>query len=151
MPYAAAMRAILLLLAIVPCALASPAVAEMLPGPVPAAVVQVIDGDTLRVRARVWLGQDVETAVRIAGIDTPELRGAACEAERRLAEAARGRLAALLDGGAVRLREIEHGTFAGRVVARVETADGHDVGEPLLADGLARRYGGQGARGPWCP
>ncbi len=34
---------------------------ELLPGPVPARVIQVIDGDTLVVKARIWLGQDVET------------------------------------------------------------------------------------------
>ena len=83
------MRALLSSLLLAAAPLAPPALAEMLPGPVPAAVIEVIDGDTVRVRARVWLGQDVETAVRIAGIDTPELRGADCDAERRLAEAAR--------------------------------------------------------------
>ena len=144
------MRALLSSLLLAAAPLAPPALAEMLPGPVPAAVIEVIDGDTVRVRARVWLGQDVETAVRIAGIDTPELRGADCDAERRLAEAARDRLAALLDGGAVHLWDIEHGTFAGRVVARVETADGRDVGAPLLADGLARPYDGRSRRPAWC-
>jgi endonuclease YncB( thermonuclease family) len=62
--------------------------AEMLAGPVPARLVAVIDGDTIRVRARIWLDQEVETAVRLFGIDAPELTGA-CAAERALALDAR--------------------------------------------------------------
>lgn len=132
--------------------LAGPAVAdEVIPGPIPATVLRIIDGDTVRVRARVWLDQDIETSVRIAGIDTPELYRPGCEDEARLAEAARDRLAELLGDGAVWLRDVEHGTYAGRVVARVEAANGTDVAEPLLSDGLARAYDGRQARDSWCP
>ncbi len=57
-------------------ALSAPMVkaAELLPGPVTATVQEVIDGDTVAVRARIWLGQAIENRVRLAGIDTPELR-----------------------------------------------------------------------------
>ena len=44
-------------------------------GPVMAQVLRVIDGDTIAVRAQIWIGQSVETRVRIVGVDTPELRG----------------------------------------------------------------------------
>ena len=54
---------------------------ELLPGPMPARMVQVIDGDTIGVRARIWLEQDVTIHARLAGIDATEL-GAACLAER---------------------------------------------------------------------
>jgi hypothetical protein len=44
-----------------------------LPGPIPAELVRVIDGDTIEVRARIWLDLDLTTRVRLAGIDAPEL------------------------------------------------------------------------------
>jgi len=34
-------------------------------------VVDVIDGDTLLVCTRIWIGYEVETLVRIAGLDAP--------------------------------------------------------------------------------
>ena len=42
-----------------------------LEGPVPAFVERVVDGDTLVVRARIWLGQELRIMVRVAGIDAP--------------------------------------------------------------------------------
>lgn len=55
----------------------APAVpAETLDGPVSARVLEVVDGDSLRVVVQVWLGQHIETLVRIRGIDTPERRRA---------------------------------------------------------------------------
>ncbi len=121
---------------------------ELLPGPVPARVIQVIDGDTIAVKARIWLGQDVETRVRLEGVDAPELAGR-CERERARAARARAFLEAMVDGGEVVLSQIQYGKFAGRVVARVETLAGEDLSAALLAAGLARPYAG-GARTPWC-
>ena len=123
--------------------------AEVLTGPVSAIVLTVIDGDTIAVQARIWLGQAIETRVRLAGIDTPELRGA-CDAERDLAARARGLLAEHLSGGRVILTEIRYGTYAGRVVARVSTTDTPDIAGSLIAAGLARPYGGRGPRPDWC-
>ena len=40
--------------------------------------------------------------------------------------------------------------YAGRVVARVLTADGTEVAQTLLSEKLARAYDG-GRRAPWCP
>lgn len=121
---------------------------ELLPGPVPARVIQVIDGDTIVVKARIWLGQDVETRVRLAGVDAPELAGR-CERERALARDARAFVEDMVDSGEVVLSQIQYGKFAGRVVARVETLSGEDLSAALLAAGLARPYEG-GARTPWC-
>lgn len=130
--------------------LAGPAVSggDVLPGPVPAEVVGVVDGDTIDVRARIWLGQEVRTRVRIAGIDAPELRGA-CVEEKARARAARTRMEALVGGGTVVLRDIRLGKYAGRVVARVETAGGREFGALLLEEGLARPYGAARAAA-WC-
>jgi endonuclease YncB( thermonuclease family) len=123
--------------------------AEALPGPVAGRVVRVVDGDTLVVRAHIWLGQEVETAVRLLGIDAPELKGR-CPHERALAERARDRLAALVAGGGVVLTDIHYDKYGGRVLARVSTLAAGDLGQVLLAAGLARAYGGR-ARQPWCP
>jgi endonuclease YncB( thermonuclease family) len=128
--------------------------AERLAGPVPARVMSVLDGDTIEVRARIWLGQEVRARVRLAGIDAPELDGR-CVRERGLAADARAFLAARLTPSAgehaeVHLHDIRYGKFAGRVLARVEALDGEDLGRSLLAAGLARPYKG-GRRAPWCP
>lgn len=123
--------------------------AERLAGPVPADLLGVVDGDTVDVRAHIWLGQTVETRVRLDGIDAPELRGD-CAAERAAAAAAEHRLAALLGGGPVVLTDIRHGTWAGRVVARVTAPDGIDVAGALIAEGLAAPYDGRGGRPDWC-
>lgn len=121
-----------------------------LSGPIPATVVRIVDGDTLEVRAHIWLGQSVQTMVRVDGIDTPELRGR-CPAEKALAQEARTRVATLLPPGSpVALHGVTLGKFAGRVVARIQAADGTDLGASLIAAGLARAYDG-GGRKPWCP
>lgn len=122
---------------------------ESLPGPVPAEVVRVVDGDTIEVRARIWLGQQVTTLVRLAGIDTPELHGG-CAESQVLALEARQRLAALVASHHVTLQEVRYDAHGGRVVARVRTEDGADLAEPLLAAGLARPYTGHGPRPDWC-
>lgn len=126
---------------------------DALPGPVGARVLRVLDGDTLEVRARIWLGQEVQTQVRLSGVDAPELRGG-CRFERDLARRARAHLVARLisaDGkpAHVRLYDIGIGKYGGRVVARVVTAGGEDLGDGLLAAGLARPYAGR-SRHSWC-
>lgn len=128
---------------------------ERLAGPLPAWVVSVIDGDTLEVRVHIWLGQELNTRVRLAGIDAPELRGN-CDREKDLARRARAYLLARLlpaeaevGSGEIRLREVRYGKYAGRVLARVETLDGTDLGQGLIAAGLARPYDGR-RRASWC-
>lgn len=126
---------------------------ERLAGPVPAEVVAVIDGGTLEVRAHIWLGRELDIRVRLAGIEAPELKGK-CAQERSLATQARAYLRARLapreDRAAqVWLRNIRHGKYAGRVLARVQTADGEDLSRGLMAAGLARPYTG-GTRATWC-
>jgi endonuclease YncB( thermonuclease family) len=129
--------------------LGTPATArERLPGPVQADVVRVRDGDTLEVKARIWLGQVISTKVRLAGVDTPELRGR-CHREERMAEAARDFVTRKLSDRRVTLRDIRYGKYAGRVLARVITARGEDLGKALIAAGLARPYRGR-RRGSWC-
>ena len=141
--------AVLLLIALLAVVLARPALAgDTLAGPIPATVVRVVDGDTLEVRARIWLGQEIETVVRLLGVVAPELRGD-CARERALAEQARDYLVARIDGAPVRLIEIAYGKYAGRVVADVTTPEGVGLAGLLIAAGLARAYDG-GRRAGWC-
>jgi micrococcal nuclease len=145
-----------LLLRLVPAVallvIAAAAVAESrrtVTGPVRANLVRVVDGDTVEVLARIWPDHYVETLVRLADIDAPELRGR-CAEEIALAERAKARLAALLAGNRLQLVDVHYGKYAGRVVARVLTEDGRDVAQILLAEKLARPYAG-GRRAFWCP
>jgi endonuclease YncB( thermonuclease family) len=121
--------------------------AEALEGPVPAKVERVIDGDTIEVRAAIWLGQTLTVRVRIDGVDAPELE-ARCADERRLALAAREYLARRIEGVSVKLTRVAYDKYGGRV--RADVADGNgDIGRALLAAGLARPYHGE-RRQPWC-
>ena len=122
--------------------------AETLQGPIAAHVLRVIDGDTIEVRARIWLGQEVEIKVRLDGADSPELKGR-CAAERRRAEDARAFVAAQVGGKDVTLSDVRYDKYGGRVLARVAGADGANLSDQLIARGLARPYFGA-ARAPWC-
>ena len=121
---------------------------DQLPGPVHAHVVRVVDGDTIDVDAHIWLGQVVHTRVRIGGVDAPELRGR-CDLERKLAVEARDAVASHLVGKRVRLWDLDHDKYGGRVVARVTWGSGNDLGQWLMERGLARRYDGS-TRPMWC-
>mgnify|MGYP001572462351 CR=1 FL=1 len=113
-----------------------------------ALILSVVDGDTVKVRAFIWLGQTVEISVRIAGIDTPELHGK-CPREKKLAGEAKAALARLLPlNTIIELRHIEPDKY-GRVLAFVATANNVDVAGELMKRGLARSYSGKTRQG-WC-
>lgn len=102
-----------------------------------------LDGDTIVIDGR---------HIRIANIDAPEIHDYRCEAELRLGLAAKRQMVALLAGGAVvvHVGDPSSGRTVdryGRTLATVEV-DGLDVGEILIAEGLARRWDGK--RRPWC-
>ena len=121
---------------------------EGISGPISASVLRVIDGDTIAVRARIWIGQSVETRVRIAGVDAPELRGG-CSLESELALAARDLVSEAIGDAPAILRDVRHDKFGGRVLARVESNAGADIAAMLIAAGLGRPYDG-GKRMSWC-
>ncbi|WP_069186879.1 thermonuclease family protein [Candidatus Terasakiella magnetica] len=121
---------------------------EMLKGPVHAEVLRIIDGDTIDVRAQIWIGQSLQTRVRLAKIDAPELRGR-CAKEKKLAQRAHHYLAQRLENPTVILKNIQLGKYGGRILAEVETAKGENLAELLLQNGLARPYLGQ-KRTQWC-
>ena len=117
-------------------------------GPFLALVLAVQDGDTFRARLEVWPGVEVVTAVRVLGVDTPELKGK-CASEKAAALKAKARLGELLAAGRVELRQVELDKYAGRVDAQV-LVDGRPVADVLIAEGLARPYTGAARQG-WCP
>lgn len=95
-----------------------------------ATVSAVVDGDTLRLADG--------RALRLVGIDTPEI-GRDGAPDEPLAAAARARLQALAGPGErVRLRyDRERRDSHGRALAHVFTPDGRNVQAALLAAGLA--------------
>lgn len=114
----------------------------------PAEVVRIIDGDTFEARVRVWPGLDVDTKVRLRGIDAAELH-ARCGDELTKAEAARSALQTILAQGDVHLSQVGIDKYGGRVDAAVATRSTADVSAAMLTGGFARAYGG-GKRGTWC-
>jgi endonuclease YncB( thermonuclease family) len=98
--------------------------------------VRVWDGDSIRIGAE---------SVRIANIDAPEIDGR-CDYETRLAQRAKARLAAILAGGKVVITRHKIDKYR-RTLAFI-TVDGRDVGDQLVAAGLARTWTGR--REPWC-
>ena len=104
-------------------------------------IIEVIDGDTVRLNGAVY---------RLVGFDTPE-RGdkARCDDERRRAEAATTRLRGLIAGGDARLIRVScscrHGQEGtkncnyGRLCGSL-LIGGMDVGGILISVGLAHPY-----------
>lgn len=107
-------------------------------GPVRASCV--VDGDTF------WFEG---TKIRIADIDAPEISEPACTDEAEAGELAKARLLELLNDGAFRLisgwRDEDRFARKLRIVARGDVS----LGEVLVQEGLARRWGG--ANFGWCP
>ena len=103
------------------------------------ASVSVIDGDTFH-----YGGEKI----RIADIDTPEVRGR-CAYEKALAAQATQRLEELLAAGPFELQPIpgrDEDRYGRKL--RVVTRNGRSLGDRLVAEGLARTWTGR--REPWC-
>lgn len=115
---------------------------ETLYGSARAVVVSVRDGDTLTVDVEGWpplVGERI--GVRLAGVDTPELRSKD-PAERERARAAKDFTCSLAPPGTViELRNIRRGKYF-RIVADVY-AGGSSLSETLLARGFGRAYAGR--------
>lgn len=107
-------------------------------GRMQSAAVRVIDGDTFR-----YGGE----TIRIADIDTPELR-ARCAHEARLAGQATDRLEDLLGEGPFELNRVERDEDRHGRKLRIVTRDGRSLGDILVEEGLARPWAGR--REPWC-
>jgi endonuclease YncB( thermonuclease family) len=114
----------------------------------PAEVLRIIDGDTFEARVRVSPGLDVDTKVRLRGVDAAELH-ARCASELARAQAARTALETILADGGVAISRVGVDKYGGRVDAAVSTRITADVSAAMLNGGYARSYDG-GKRGSWC-
>jgi micrococcal nuclease len=121
---------------------------EFVTGPVEARVLRVMDGDTFDAEALVWPGHTVRVAVRLRGVDAPEMRSP-CIAERRAAARAKVELERLVGAGAVTISQIGGGKYYGRVIADAANAEGLPIASALLRLGVVRPYSG-GRRVPFC-
>ncbi len=111
-------------------------------------VLRTVDGDTFDARVALWPGLELNTRVRLRGIDAPE-RHASCDAELQKAEASTKALRAMLAEGGVAIYNIGPDKYGGRVVADVATGRTANVSSALVAAGHARMYLG-GRRQGWC-
>lgn len=104
-----------------------------------ASAITVIDGDTFK------FGNDT---IRVAGIDAPETHPPRCMEEARLGLAATETLRDLLNSGTVSLSDsgADHDQY-GRLLRNV-AVDGQDVGQAMIAAGMARPFGS--GRKSWC-
>jgi micrococcal nuclease len=101
--------------------------------------IRVIDGDTFEHRGE---------KIRIADIDTPEVRGN-CAEERSLAARATSRARELLRAGPFELHPIpgrDEDRYGRKL--RIVVRNGQSIGDRLVAEGLARTWTGR--REPWC-
>ena len=114
----------------------------------PDQIVEVYDGDTFKIdlpSQHPLFGDDI--SVRVAGIDTPELKGSSDEV-KALAYKAKNRTQELLsDAKTIELKNPQRDKYF-RVLAEV-WIDGESLGEKLKSDGLAKDYDGEGARPEW--
>lgn len=104
-------------------------------------VRSVTDGDTFRL--------DSGERIRIAGIDAPETRAgqAHCPLEMTRGRVATERLRALIDQREVTFDRV--GRSYHRTVARVSIS-GRDLGQLLIARGIARPWPRFAAKPDWC-
>ena len=104
------------------------------------AALIVVDGDTVKAPYGV--------TYRLLGFDAPETHFAKCKAERELGLAAKERLEQLVATTEVKVIESGKRDKYGRTLATL-TANGRDVGDVLIGEGLARPYHGE-RRKSWC-
>ncbi|MDR1360807.1 MAG: thermonuclease family protein [Rickettsiales bacterium] len=109
----------------------------------------VIDGDTFVAKVVLENNVQISVRVRIMQIDAPEIHGE-CDSEIAAAQRAKARLENLLpQGSVIYLSDVKDDKYLGRIDAFVKTEQGVDIGEIMVKEGLARRYGG-GRRAGWC-
>jgi len=117
-------------------------------GPYRADIIRVIDGDTVDVELHVYPGQKNSTRLRLAIIDTPELK-AKSTCERKLAKEAKEFTTKFLTLGSAKVTIFGRGRY-GRPLAKI-SINGTDLGEELLKEGLARKYiSNKVDRKKWC-
>lgn len=112
-------------------------------------VRRVHDGDTIQVVSDALPLPLANMAVRLRGIDTPELAGK-CSAEKDKAKLATSYLKGLVKKGDVlTLVNPKWDKYGGRIDADVTWHD-VDLAKAMIAAGYAVPYFGKGAKNDWC-
>ncbi|MBC6497935.1 MAG: thermonuclease family protein [Alphaproteobacteria bacterium GM7ARS4] len=124
---------------------------RLLPHRFPIDVLSVVDGDTIKGRVYIWIGQVQFTSIRLRGIDTPELRGK-CPYEKDMAQKARLYLQELIDEHAhLFIEDIEEDIYPNRIIATLTNKTRDNIALELIHAKLARPHGKKDKRRPWCP
>lgn len=79
--------------------------------------------------------------VRIAGIEAPQLYGAACPKEASLGRTSAARLQALLNSGELEISQVHQDLDRYGLLLRTVAVDGADVGSTMVRAGMAREIG----------
>lgn len=107
----------------------------------------VKDGDTVHVFVATWPGQTSDSAIRVNGINTPELR-AKRKCERRDAVAALTFAEHWFSQDNVKMRLIKYDKFGGRLVGEF-FHNGSSYADEVLKRGLAVPFNGRTKKPVW--
>ena len=120
-------------------------------GPYTIAAPIAIDGDTLRADVLIWPTLTADVAIRVIGVDTPEISQPKCDAEKTSGLAAKeftnNWLSIHLP---ITINTVKLDAYSGRVDAVVIGNNGELLSADLIKAGHGRAYGG-GKRQSWCP
>lgn len=120
-------------------------------GPYALEVPIVIDGDSFHAKILIWPQHGVDTEIRVAGVDTPEIEKAKCPEEKAAGLAAKAFAQSWIDQHKpLTANHIKADAYPGRFDAEVIGADGSLLAGALIAAGQARGYDGKTKRQPWC-
>ena len=114
----------------------------------PDQVVDVYDGDTFKIdlpSMHPLFGDDL--AIRLFGVDTPEMRGTTDEVKALAMQAQEVTEKALKGASKIELRNPQRGKYF-RIISEV-WIDGESLADMLKAKGLAKDYDGEGPRPQW--
>jgi micrococcal nuclease len=105
-------------------------------------VLKYIDGDTIDVIVDLGFKTFVKKRIRLAGINTPEVRTRNKE-EKKRGIAARERLRELIEGSDKDLMLVSHGVGKyGRVLGELILSPNLNVNQTLVSEGHAKEYHG---------
>lgn len=107
-------------------------------------VDRVVDGDTVDFTIDLGFGVFTKQRIRLAGIDTPELRGGTVES-KELAKKAKARVEEFLSSGEVFVktekdRTGKYGRYLGYIIIVKHSGIDFNLNEILVEEGYAKRY-----------
>ena len=114
----------------------------------PDQIVGVYDGDTFKIdlpNIHSLFGKEI--AIRLFGVDTPEMKGTSDKVKALAKEAQQLTEKALTEANIIELRNPQRGKYF-RIISEV-WIDGESLANMLKAKGLAKDYDGQGRRPEW--